>query len=116
MAHPGCDLRVDAEVADAVVTSALFDSAGGDIVRITADGGYDRLKVYEAAARLGADEETGHHQQARAKNTFHRYKRTIGRGLRARGERGQRVELMVGCLILNRMPELGMSESTAIRA
>ena len=36
--------------------------------------------------------------------------------LLARGERGQRVELMVGCLILNRMAELGMSESTAIRA
>ena len=142
----------DAEVADAAVASALFDSAGGDIDRITADGGYDRLEVYEEAARLGAEtvipprkdavtsdnpvlqgrnehirhrkksgkrrwrEETGHHQQARAENTFHRYKRTIGRGLLARGERGQRVELMVGCLILNRMAELGMSESTAIRA
>ena len=106
------------------MASTLFDSAGGDIHRITADGGYDRLEVYKAAARHGAEVvspprkdavvssepvlhgrnahigrrrrvgkrqwrvETGHHQQARAENTFHRYKRIIGRGLGARGEKG----------------------------
>ena len=140
------------EVADSAMASTLFDSAGGDIQRITADGGYDRLDAYEAAARHGADVvipprrdavvssepvlqgrnghighrkrvgnrqwrvETGHHHQARAENTFHRYKRIIGRGLRARGEKGQRVELVVGCLVLNRMAELGRSQSIAIHA
>ena len=59
--------------------------------------------------------DTGHHQQARAENTFHRYKRTFGRGLRARTEDGQLVEVLTGCRILNRMLELGTPESIAIR-
>ena len=60
--------------------------------------------------------DTGHHQQARVENTFHRYKRTFGRGLRARTEDGQLVEVLTGCRILNRMLELGKPESIAIRA
>ena len=60
--------------------------------------------------------DTGHHQQARVENTFHRYKRTFGRGLRARTENGQLVEVRTGCRILNRMLELGKPESIAIRA
>ncbi len=141
----------EAEVADAAMAPELLDSVGGDIHRITADGGYARLEVVRAAARLGAEAvvpprkdaassdnlvlqgrnahiehrkrvgkrqwrvDTGHHQQARVEDTFHRYKRIIGRGLWARTAKGQRVELMVGCLILNRMAGLGGSESIPIR-
>jgi hypothetical protein len=126
------------EVADAAVAPDLIGAVGGDIDRITADGGYDRLEVYEAASRVGAKVvipprkdaavscdpilaernahiahrkrvgkrqwrvDTGHPQQARVENTFHRYKRTFGRGLRARTEDGQRVEVLTGCRILNR--------------
>ena len=60
--------------------------------------------------------DTGHHQQARVENTFHRYKLTFGRGLRARTVDGQLVEVLTGCRILNRMLELGKPESIAICA
>ena len=55
--------------------------------------------------------EVEHHRQARAENTFYRYKRTFGSRLRSRHEDTQRAEAMIGCRILNRMTELGMPES-----
>jgi IS5 family transposase len=142
----------ESEVADAAAAPDLIAAVGGDIVRITADGGYDRLEVYEAASRVGAivvipprkdavlsrdpilaernqhiahrkrvgkrqwRVDTGHPQQARVENTFHRYKRTFGSGLRARTEDGQLVEVLAGCMILNRMLEIGKPESIAVRA
>jgi transposase len=142
----------EAEIADAAVARELIDAVGGDIDRITAGGGYDRVEVYEAAWRVGAKVvipprkdavlsrdpisaernqhiehrkrvgkrqwrvDTGHHQQARVESSFHRYKRTFGRALRARTADGQLVEVLGGFRILNRMFELGKPESTAIRA
>lgn len=138
----------ESEVADAAVAPDLIGAVGGDINRITADGGYDRFEVYEAALRVGAKVvipprkdavascdpvlsernkhiehrkrqwrvDTGHHQQARVENTFHRYKRTFGRELRARTEDGRLVEVLTACRILDRMLELGKPESIAIRA
>ena len=142
----------ESEVADAAAAPDLIGAVGGTIDRITADGGYDRLEVYEAAWQVGAKVvipprkdavhsrdpilaqrnqhiahrkrvgkrqwrvDTGHHQQARVENTFHRYKRTFGRGLRARTEDGQLVEVLTGCRILNRMFEIGKPESIAVRA
>ena len=122
----------ESEVADAAAAADLLGAVGGGIVRITADGGYDRLEVYEAGWRVGAKVtipprkdavvsrdpvlgqrnqhiahrkrvgkrqwrvDTGHHQQARVENTFHRYKRTFGRGLRLRAVDGQLVEVLTG--------------------
>jgi IS5 family transposase len=142
----------ESEVADAAAAPDLIAAVGDDIVRITADGGYDRLEVYEAASRVGAKVvipprkdaivsgdsvsdprnqhiahrkrvgkrqwrvDTGHHPQARVENTFHRYKRTFGSGLRARTEEGQLVEVLAGCKILNRMFELGRPESISTTA
>ena len=141
----------ESEVADAAAAPGLIAVVGGDIERITADGGYDRVEVYEIASRLGAKVvipprkdavlsgeptlvernqhiehrkrvgkrqwrvDTGHHKQARVENTFHRYKRTFGRGLRARTRDGQLVEVLTACRILNRMFELGNPESVAVR-
>ena len=142
----------ESEVADAAAAPDLIGAVGGIIDRITADGGYDRLEVYEAASRIGAKVvipprkdavlsrnpilaernqhiehrkrvgkrqwrvDTGHHQQARVENTFHRHKRTFGRGLRARTEDGQFAEVLTGCRILNRMLALGKPQSIAIPA
>ena len=133
----------EAEVADAAVAPRLLAAVGAAIGRITADGGYDRQEVYDAASRVedavpsrdptlaernqhiehrkrvGKRQwrvDTGHHQQARVENSFYRYKRTFGRGLRARTEEGQLVEVLTGCRILNRMLELGRPESIAIGA
>lgn len=139
----------EAEVADAEIAPGLFSAAGGDVQRITADSGYDRKNIYEAAASLGADvvipprkdavksgdpvlerrnehiehrkrvgkpqwrRDTGQHQQARVENSFNRYKVAFGRSLRARREDGQRVEVIVGCRVLNTMWEIGRPTSVA---
>jgi len=61
-------------------------------------------------------QESGHHQQARAENTFFRYKRVLGGRLRARDPDGRRAEARLACNILNRMLELGAARSCAIEA
>jgi hypothetical protein len=140
-----------APVADAAVAPKALTAVGAAIVRIAADGGYDRQEVYDAASRVSANVvipprkdavpsrdptlaernkhiahrkrvgkrqwrvDTGHHQQARVENTFYLHKRTFARGLRARTEEGQLVEVLTGCRILNRTLELGRPESIAIR-
>jgi hypothetical protein len=59
--------------------------------------------------------ESGYHQQARAENTFMRYKRILDDRLHARDEDGQSVEARLACSILNRMIEFGMPASYAVR-
>jgi hypothetical protein len=59
--------------------------------------------------------ESGYHQQARAENTFMRYKRILGDRLHERDPDGQSVEARLACNILNRMTELGMPASYAVR-
>ena len=58
--------------------------------------------------------ESGHHRQARAENTFFRYKRLLGGRLRARDPDGQRVEVRLACNVLNSMLELGAAKSYSI--
>ena len=60
-------------------------------------------------------QESGYHQQARAENTFMRYKLILGDRLHARHADGQSVEARLACNILNRMTELGMPVSQAVR-
>jgi len=59
--------------------------------------------------------ESGYHQQSRAENTFMRYKLILGDQLHARDADGQSVEARLACNILNRMTELGMPASYAVR-
>ena len=59
-------------------------------------------------------EESGAHQQARAENAMFRYKRVLGDRLRARMFDAQEREAMIGMLVINRMTELRMPESTAV--
>ncbi|MFT7519607.1 MAG: transposase [Kiritimatiellia bacterium] len=142
----------EAEVADAAMAPKLLAAVGKAIGQITADGGYDRQEVCDAASpvsakvvipprkdavpsrdptlaqrnehiahqkRVGKRQwrvDPGHHQQARVENTFYRYKRTFGRGLRARTEEGRLVEVLTGCRVLNRVLELGRRSSITIRA
>ena len=60
-------------------------------------------------------QESGYHQQARAENTFMRYKRILGDRLHSRDADAQVVEARLACSILNRMVELGMPASYAVR-
>ncbi|MFT4516398.1 MAG: hypothetical protein ACI89X_002950 [Planctomycetota bacterium] len=59
--------------------------------------------------------ESGYHQQARAENTFFRYKRILGDRLHGRDADAQVVEARLACNILHRMTELGMPASYAVR-
>jgi hypothetical protein len=45
-----------------------------------------------------------------------RFKQILGARVRSRSEDGQTSEAMIGVNILNRMTELGMPESVAVRA
>jgi hypothetical protein len=60
-------------------------------------------------------QESGYHQQARAENTFMRYKRMLGDRLHSRDADAQAVEARFACNILNRMAELGMPASYEVR-
>lgn len=60
--------------------------------------------------------ESEYHQQARAENTFFRYKTIVGPRLRARHRESQRTEAITACNLLNRMTGLGMPESFPVAA
>ncbi len=47
-------------------------------------------------------------------NAIYRYKAILGRHLWSRCLKGQRVEVQLGCGILNRMAQLGMPESRRV--
>jgi len=59
--------------------------------------------------------ETGYQRQARAENTFFRYKQFFGGRLRSRHPDNQETEARLACTILNRMFQLGSPRSEAIR-
>ncbi len=44
-------------------------------------------------------------------NAIYRYRTIIGRGMRSYALEGQRVEVQLGCRILNTMTRLGMPDS-----
>ena len=70
-------------------------------------------------ARVGRSQwrrEKGQHRQARAENTFYRYKRNFGPSLRARDPKAQRTEVMAACNLLNWMSSLGMPSSRKLAA
>ena len=58
--------------------------------------------------------DSGYHQQARVENAFFRYKSIIGGGLRARAPGGREAEALLACNVLNRMMELGKSQSYSV--
>ncbi len=55
------------------------------------------------ATRRRWKKDAGYHRQARVENAFFRYKSIFGGRLRAASPRGQAVEALVACNILNRM-------------
>ena len=71
----------------------------------------DHVATIQQVGRRRWRLEVGQHEQARAENTFHRYKSTFGGRLRSRNQEAQRAEALTACHILNRMLELGMPDS-----
>ncbi len=74
------------------------------------------LRRIQEVGRAHWRRESGQHQQAWAENSIGRFKRILGPQLRARCRQGQRVEALMGCVVLNRMLELGAPKSVPIIA
>ena len=72
------------------------------------------LKRIQEVRRRAWQKETGYRQQGRVEGTFLRYKRILGGRLRARGVASQEREATLGCLVLNKMFELGKARSYAV--
>jgi hypothetical protein len=74
--------------------------------------------IFVASRKLGAHwrRDSGQHKQAKVENAVGRFKRILGPSLRARCPDGQRVETMMGVVVLNRMLELGAPRSVPISA
>jgi hypothetical protein len=54
---------------------------------------------------------SGYSRRSMVENAIYRYKRLIGREMKARTMAGQRAEMRIGCKILNTMASLGMPNS-----
>jgi hypothetical protein len=67
------------------------------------------------AGRRQWKKESGNHRQARAENTFMRYRLMLGDRLHARDADAQSVEARLACNILNRMADLAVPASYAVR-
>ena len=133
--HVGVDLvhgvlgKIRRVIGDGAYDSrALYDAAVSRCakvvvppVRTAQTGGRGcraRDRIVRRIRRVGRRQwkkESGYHQQARAENTFMRYKLMLGDRLRARDADAQVVEARLACNILNRMTELGMPASCAVR-
>jgi hypothetical protein len=76
-----------------------------------------RNRNISARARLGKRKwhtESGYSKRCKVETTFHRYKTIVGPAMRARRLAAQRVEVRIGCKILNTMAALGMPDSEMI--
>ena len=76
-----------------------------------------RDRTIRKVARIGRRKwknESGCHRQGVVENAFFRYKSMLGDRLHARGLAAQRVEVAIGCKILNRLLVLGRPHSVAI--
>jgi hypothetical protein len=58
--------------------------------------------------------QSGYSHRSMVENTVYRYKTILGGDMRSRGLAGQRVEVQLGCKILNRMALFGMPDSCKV--
>ena len=78
---------------------------------------YDRNCHIRSINRVGRREwhkKSGYSKRSLVENTIFRYKLIIGREMRSRTLAGQRVEVRLGCKILNIMASLGMPDSCLV--
>jgi Transposase DDE domain len=73
------------------------------------------LLAIERAGRLQWKRTSGYYAQSHAENTFSRFKRTFGGGLRAKQEESQEREASLACALLNRMRVLDRPQSSPVR-
>jgi IS5 family transposase len=72
------------------------------------------LRRCRKVGRTKWKQESGYHRRSKAENAFFRYKTIIGPTLRAKKFTNQATEAFIGCLVLNRMMEIGAPDSYAV--
>lgn len=81
-------------------------------------GARARNVTVEPVRELGRREwkkAEGYHRQAQVENAFSRYKQIIGGRLRSRNSQAQTTEVGLAISVLNRMLELGASQSEPVQ-
>ena len=71
----------------------------------------DQHLLIERVGRFDGKRTSGYYSQSHAENSFSRFKRTFGGGLRAKRNESQEREASLACQLLNRMLELGRPQS-----
>lgn len=74
----------------------------------------ENLRRIREIGRVAWKEECGYHRRSIAETAMSRYKRLLGKKLRAREVPQQATEAFIGCLALNRMLDLGRPQSYAL--
>ena len=80
-------------------------------------GTRQRNRNIRARSRVGKRKwyvASGYSRRSQVETTFHRYKAILGSAMRARGLASQRVEVRLGCKILNTMTALGIPDGEMI--
>ena len=77
----------------------------------------ERNRTVRAVRELGRrkwHKQSGYSKRSMVENTVYRYKTVLDRDMRSRCRKGQRVEVQIGCKILNRMALLAMPDSAKV--
>ena len=69
------------------------------------------VRLIRTLGRRQWHKQSGYSQRSMVENTIYRYKTILGGNMRSRGMEGQRIEVQLGCKILNQMALFGMPDS-----
>ena len=95
----------------------LIPPRKGAQLALDAAGTRQRNRNIRARSRVGKRKwyvASGYSRRSKVETTFHRYKAILGSAMRARGLASQRVEVRLGCKILNTMTALGIPDGEMI--
>ena len=108
----------DSSGDDANTGLGIIEATKGKLASVTGDAAYDTVAIYKKAAARGARVVIPPSRSAsvssRNENAFFRYKTVFGDRMRSRGADAQAAEARLACNMLNRLTELGRSESYAM--
>ena len=95
----------------------LIPPRKGAQLALDSAGTRQRNRNIRARSRVGKRKwyvASGFSRRSKVETTFHRYKAILGSAMRARGLASQRVEVRLGCKILNTMTALGIPDGEMI--
>ena len=95
----------------------LIPPRTGAQLALDSAGTRQRNRNIRARSRVGKRKwyvASGYSRRSKVETTFHRYTAILGSAMRARGLASQRVEVRLGCKILNTMTALGIPDGEMI--